>query len=252
MNVFYRFSEESFKPRPEGFSKRKCLENFFECFPTSKIHIIADNVSDDTYEWLKTKVHSIERTCLKSGGMTFLHALKLVRKLDPETHVYLVEDDYMHLPGSEAILKEGVELADYATLYDTPDMYTNRTVARNGIYRTIDEGGEISRVLMSEPSWTHWKETSSTTLTFATKAKHIQEDYDLLVKRGIFSEDFEMFIELKIIKKKNLIVSLPGYSTHCHLPWITRNPKIFEILNLDPKSLPEILAELEADAKLPT
>jgi hypothetical protein len=169
--------------------------------------------------------------------MTFLHALRQIQKLDPETRVYLVEDDYMHLPGSEAILMDGIDIAVYATLYDTPDMYTNRTVGRNGIFRTIEDGGEVSRVFLSETSWTHWKEKGSTTLTFATKAKHIQEDYDLLVKRGIFSEDFEMFIELKIKKKKNLIVSLPGYSTHCHMPWITRNPEIFKLLKMDPNSL---------------
>ena len=252
MNVFYRFSEETFKPRPQGFSKRKCLENFLECFPTSKIHLIADNVREDTYEWLKTKVHSIERTCLKSGGMTFLHALKLVRKLDPETHVYLVEDDYIHLPGSEAILREGLELAHYATLYDCPDTYINHTHYSNGMTRIISEGGEVSRVYLTEPSFTHWKETLSTTLTFATRVKYIQEDYDILVKWGIFSADFDMFFQLRNINQRRLVVCIPGYSTHCQMPWITRNPKIFELLNLDPKSLPEISAELEAGAKLPT
>jgi hypothetical protein len=162
------------------------------------------------------------------------------------------------LPGSEDILREGLELAHYATLYDCPDTYINHTAYSNGMTRTISEGGEVSRVYMTEPSFTHWKETLSTTLTFASKAKYIQEDYDILVKWGIFSADFNMFIELKIIKKKNLIVSLPGYSTHCHMPWITRNPKIFNLLNLDPESLKrpnllsEISAELEAGAKLPT
>ena len=242
LNVFYRFSEEKpgAKPRPEGFCKRKCLENFLECFPTSKVNLVADGVTDETFAWLSGKVKTIERTEMKSGGKVFCHVLRrIMKELKPDELVYLVEDDYMHLPGSEEVLKEGLGVADYVTLYDCPDKYIDHmTLSQfDGTRRVIDGGGEIGRILQTIPSFNHWKETGSTTLTFATKAGNLTRDYVTMFKWSFQSGDFNMFHDLIHVNGRRLISSVPGLATHCHLPWITRNRKIFELLGLREVSL---------------
>ncbi len=128
LNVFYRFCEETpgAKPRPPTFCKRKCLENFLECFPTSNVFLVADGVTDETYKWLLTKVPRVERTEFKNGGKVFTHVIRrAMKELRPQDFVYFVEDDYIHLPGSEDVLMEGLEFGDYVTLYDCPDKYVN-------------------------------------------------------------------------------------------------------------------------------
>jgi hypothetical protein len=56
MRCFLRFSDESNgrrpKPRPAGFSKRKCFENFLEVFGSDDVQVVADCVKSDTYDWL--------------------------------------------------------------------------------------------------------------------------------------------------------------------------------------------------------
>ena len=243
MYVYYRFCEEKpgAKPRPDGFCKRKCLENFLECFPTSTIHLVADGVTDETFAWLCGKVPSkVERTEFKSGEKVFTHVLRrIMKELKPEDLVYLVEDDYIHLTGSEAVLKEGLELGDYVTLYDCPDKYIDHVLQSqfDGTQRVIEGGGEIGRILQTTPSFTHWKETSSTTLTFATRAGNLTRDYITMFKWSFQSGDFNMFHDLIHKNGRRLVSSIPGLATHCHLPWITRNRKIFEILGLREVSL---------------
>ena len=242
MNVYYRFSEEipGSKPRPEGFCKRRCLENFLECFPTSNINLIADGVSEETLRWLSSKVSRVERTEFKSGGKVFCHVLRrIMKELRADDLVYLVEDDYIHLPGSEDVLEEGIGIADYVSLYECPDKYIDHlTLSQfDGTRSEIVGGGEIGRILQTVPSFMHWKETSSTTLTFATKAGNLTRDYVTMFKWSFQSGDFNMFQDLIHKNGRRLISSIPGLATHCHLPWITRNRKIFEILGLREVSL---------------
>ena len=240
--VFYRFCEETqgAKPRPPTFCKRKCLENFLECFPKSKIYMVADGVKDETYDWLKTKVQCIERTELKNGGKVFTHVIRrAMKELKSQDLVYFVEDDYIHLPGSEEAIIEGLGIGDYVTLYDCPDKYIDHIAQSqfDGVRVAIVDGGEESRVLQTVPSFTHWKETSSNTLTFATRVGNLMNDYVTMFKWSFQSGDFNMFYDLIHKNGRRLVSSIPGLSTHCHMPWITRNRKIFELLDLHEVSL---------------
>ena len=62
MYIFYRISDSSQKTidsnskivnkiKPSYINKKSCFLNFYKVFSCEDIYIIADNVSDETYEW---------------------------------------------------------------------------------------------------------------------------------------------------------------------------------------------------------
>ena len=74
INVFYRISDGGYaKEKPNYVNNKKCLNNFLKNFEECKnidlcfknLLVIADKVSDDTYNWLNSKILNLERT-----GMT--------------------------------------------------------------------------------------------------------------------------------------------------------------------------------------
>ena len=144
--------------------------------------------------------------------------------------VYLLEDDYLHLHGSSDAILEGLEIADYVTLYDHPDKYVN------GINPLVKNNSEQTRVYLSNSC--HWKETNSTTMTFATRIKTLKRDifFHKLFTVGVkplsfFSKkrfgykkipmDYPLWRSLILIKRRKLISPIPAYSTHAELAWIS-------------------------------
>lgn len=236
MRCYLRFSDETNrgrpKPRPEGFSKRKCFENFLEVFGRHEVYVVADCVKPDTEEWLGSQGVTVHTTKFGNGGDTFIHAIDLALRTaanDGEA-VYLVEDDYLHLPRSRELLEEGLEFGDYATLYDHPDKYMDGP----GANRLISGRSEVTRLYRSRSI--HWKITNSTTLTFATRIACLRADYATYTKfcGDGRSKDFAMWRALckrGIFKKgRTLVSSVPGHSTHLHLPWISPNPELDALL----------------------
>ncbi len=213
INVFYRLSDGGYaKEKPHYVNNKKCLSNFISNFKNENINIIADNVSDETWEWIhglpSFPILNVERTKLGSGAQSFNHALDKVLDFDDDSVVYFVEDDYLHKENSSKVLLEGIKLgADYVTLYDHPDKFIN------GINPYVSDGGEDTKVFLTDSC--HWKLTNSTTMTFASTVKVLKDDKDIIKKWtvGTHPNDFEMFVELRN-KGKSLISPLPGYSTH--------------------------------------
>src|SRR5262249_45860983 len=117
---------------------------------------------------------------------SFLRLLDHVSNLDlhPETILYFVEDDYIHRPGWLEVLLEGINLTDYATLYDHKDKYF--------LYP-----GLTSRIFASRTC--HWRTTPSTTNTFGcrfkTLLKHLPIHRKFSMDRSI-SSDHEKFCQL--------------------------------------------------------
>jgi hypothetical protein len=232
MRCFLRFSDETNggkpKPRPEGFSKRACFENFLATFGSDGVHVIADRVKPETEAWLRSKGVDVHATGFGNGGESFIHAIDLAlgSASDESEAIYLVEDDYLHLPGSREILEEGLEFGDYATLYDHPDKYMDGPRANP----LIRGRSEVTRLYRSRS--VHWKLTNSTTLTFATRVACLRADYAAYRKfcGGVRSRDFAMFTQLRrrrlFSRGRTIASSVPGLSTHVHLPWISPNPAI--------------------------
>ena len=221
MRIIYRISDVGYsKVKPNYITNEKCLANATEVFKDPIWSIIADNVSKETEGMIKKYVtkDNIEYVSKGSGAKTFNLALDKALQYDDEEIIYFIENDYLHRPGGEAIIKEGLDLgASFVTLYDHPDKYIDPSKGGNPYCKG---GAEDTRVYLTES--VHWKITNSTTMTFATTVKTLKEVEPILRKHttGTYPRDFDMFLELRE-NNRILISSIPGYATHGETAWLT-------------------------------
>jgi hypothetical protein len=195
MTAIYRISNNS-NARHRICSKEESLSNFLSVFKCNVI-VVADGCDKALLELIRTYNVTLLEINEKSNGKSFLYCLYLALRMDKEEIVLFQEDDYLYVNDSEKILKEGIAIADYVTLYDHPDKYLNKNQ---------------STILLSESC--HWRTIPSTTMTFACKVKTILEDKEI-IKRHIVGDvclDHDMFSELT--RTKTLVSPMPSYSTH--------------------------------------
>lgn len=221
MKILYRYSDsKNNKARPSYFSKEKCLSSFLKKFIGHEIYIIADNVCEETYEFLCQCVGStrVIRTSL-FNSKSFLFAVKMAidNFLDTDK-IYLVEDDYIHKDNAAKIIMEGLSISDYVSGYDHMDKYIN--IYEGGVNPFVQHGGEPTRVILSKSS--HWKYTNSCCMTFATTVRLLKEDYNVYEEfcQDTLPYDFQMFLKLTQ-KGRRLISSIPAVSTHCESQWLS-------------------------------
>jgi hypothetical protein len=220
MKIIYRISDAGYKKiKPDYINNERCLRNAAYVFDqeANDWSIIADNISDPTYQMITSYVKSakIKKVSVGHGAGTFNLALDEALSLDDNEIVYFIENDYLHKLDSMKILLEGFTTgADYVSLYDHPDKYID------GANPFVESGGEVTRVLLTESC--HWKLTNSTTMTFAAKVKTLKEDESILREftNGSYPRDFDMFLALRE-KGRSLITSIPGYSTHGETAWLS-------------------------------
>jgi hypothetical protein len=231
LHIFYRLSDRGEnKERLFNSNNKNCLENFLREFPADSIEIVADHVEDLTMNWLAMyHFKNVHRTNLGNTG-SFWFAYKLAMELPAVENVYFVENDYIHRPNSMKILREGLEIADYITLYDHPDKY------QDGFNPQVKNGAEKSKIFLTKSS--HWKITNSTTMTFASKVAVLKRDQFVFklftvgfIPKGFplfkrwqerkIPSDYRIFSLLQKFKKRSLICSIPGYSTHAEKEFLT-------------------------------
>jgi hypothetical protein len=180
--------------------------------------VIADNVSEETKKMMQKYVINIKYVSIGHGAGTFNLALNEALQLADEEIVYFLENDYLHKPNSDKIIKEGLKTgAAFVSLYDHPDKYLS---PENGGNPYCAGGAEDTRVYLTES--THWKITNSTTMTFAAKVSTLRENEEILRKHTSTTHpnDFGMFMELRE-SNKLLITPLPGYATHGETAWLS-------------------------------
>jgi hypothetical protein len=226
---YYRISDKfalKAKDKPTYISNEKCLVNFLNNFGPENLHVIADSVQKNTRDMVDSLSRnygfSFETVNYGSGSQTFLHAFEIAIAREQNDIVYFVEDDFLHLPGSRSLLEEAFieTCADYVTLYDHPDKYLKRT--EKGMNPFVKKGGEKTRVIRTTSS--HWKETNSTVMTFASRVYTLREDERIWrwCVAGSFPRDFKAFCKLvkkgfniRILKPKRILIHpVPGWSTH--------------------------------------
>jgi len=223
MKTIYRISDVGYnKIKPNYINNENCLKNFCNIFLdyTYNINIIADNCSKSTISMIKKYIDpaNIEEVSVGHGAGTFNLALDKALNQDDEEIIYFVENDYLHKQNSPKILKEGFELgASFVSLYDHPDKYINPNEGGNPY---CEGGAEDTRVYLTNSC--HWKITNSTTMTFAAKVSTLKRTEPILRKHtsGIHPNDFSMFLELRE-QNELLITSIPGYSTHGEVAWLS-------------------------------
>jgi hypothetical protein len=216
MKIIYRISDVGYnKVKPSYINNENCLKNASLYFKEADWLVIADNASKPTDKMIAKYQSNVMKVSIGHGAGTFNLALDEALKYNNDETIYFLENDYLHLPNSDKILSEGINMgADYISLYDHPDKYMD------GANPFVEGGGEYTKVFLSELC--HWKLTNSTTMTFASKVKTLREDESILRKwtDTTHPHDFQMFLELRD-KGRSLITPLPGYSTHGETAWLS-------------------------------
>jgi hypothetical protein len=231
MNIIYRISDTGYnKVKPDYVNNENCLRNFCNVFfdYTYNIHIIADNVSDDTYNMIKKYIDplNIERVKVGHGAGTFNLALDKALKLNDDEIVYFVENDYIHLQTSPQIIKEAIDLGgSYVTLYLHPDKFI--PPHKGGNPEVDEDGGYMTKIYRGETQL--YGMFNSTTMTFASTVKTLREDENILRKwtKNTYPDDFKMFLELRD-KGKALLCPLNTFSTHGETNWLAPLYKVKE------------------------
>lgn len=225
IHVYYRISDNNRRGKaPEYFSNKNCLENFLEKFNPENIIFIADNVTEQTYDWLTSYKKEIIKTSLgNSGSLKFTLDLAINNSL--EDIIYFVENDYLHTDRSKQLLKEAFDYgASYVSLYDHPDKYhshynINYNDNIDWLCRDVGYLNLTSKIFYIKSSY--WRTTPSTCMTFASKVKFLKEDYEIICKHFYneknellkIPKDHEMFLNLNN-KGRVLITPIPGAATH--------------------------------------
>jgi hypothetical protein len=226
INVIYRLSDNGYKkPKFPHATKLHCLKNCLKEFDINDVFLFVDetNLLPET----KAEVEYIDNTEFFGdlnyyvGGSSagswrhvFEYAFKNFR--EPTDVVYFLEDDYLHLPNSAKAIREGLQIAEYVSLYDHNDKYIPGTNGGNPFIG--EDAGELTKVFRT-PS-THWKLTNSTTMTFATTMQQLHEDKSVWEEftTGTHPNDFACFLKLRDLGRA-LITPIPGLSTHCEPDW---------------------------------
>lgn len=231
VQIIYRISDGGNpKKKIANGGKIHCLENCIRTFGRNNIHIFADNCRNETLEMIRRL--ELEPKIISLGNaFSWRHIAEYSFLTFSENQaIYLLEDDYLHLPDSTRALTEGLELADYVTLYDHPDKYQTFGSNGGGPNPYIEDNSEHTRIWISENY--HWKQTNSTTMTFCTRVKTLKEDWPFWLKftsEG-FPNDFGAFQFLQGIGswenrifggKRKLISCIPGLSTHTETAWLS-------------------------------
>jgi hypothetical protein len=226
LRIFVRhcfFSEASAsKTRPPHFQRKKLHEQLLSSLrgiPCTLTILLDKNGKEekhfteleDYFNIIDLKAVQYTVQILHAGceAESFLQTLDYLydqashQKFDKNDLIVLLEDDYAVSPNWTSLVPEGLQFADYVTLYDHPDKYELE------IYKNIQ-----SKVFKG--SLCHWRTTPSTTNSFATSLKTLLDDMELQKQYSTnvkITLDHFKFLQLWS-KGKTLVSCIPGAWSH--------------------------------------
>lgn len=206
--------------RPKYFSREGCFNNLLNTSDSNtELTVCFDGNLSECDHFLNKNIYKNKFNLFQkkggNDGVSFLNMIEYVNTLtfDDNDIIYFLEDDYFHNIGWTNILREGFEsiAVDYITLYDHNDKYWYP------MYEQL-----MSKVLCTKNA--HWKSIPNTTNTYACLAKTFKRDYHIHkmycdLNKG-YTRDFDKFNHLTN-EGKPLISSIPGYSTHCEMEYMS-------------------------------
>jgi glycosyltransferase involved in cell wall biosynthesis len=199
--------------RPSWFSYEKC----YQSVKNADVDLLI--LLDGTKANHHFQFDDNDRVIEYSGGSdaaSFKFCLDTIKSLNLQDDdiVYIVEDDYLHRPNWDAILKEAFNSfnVDYVTLYDHPDKY---------FLPMYDE--LQSKILHTQSA--HWRTAPSTCNTYAAKWRTFKKHWDIHTKYCSPEFTHDGYDHTKFIdlwnSGSNLISAIPGYSTHCEIQFLS-------------------------------
>lgn len=208
--IIYRMAEKANKNnknKPEYIDNVNCLLNLTNCgISKEQIIIFGDNLIESK-KFARFNCGTFYEVVNHGNSNSFLEVLNFaLNNLNKDAIVYFVEDDYLHRPDFIEIIREGLSRADYVSLYDHPDKYYYEPAAT--LFYTKS---------------THWKYTSSTTMTFATKVDTLNFDHKIFTKyieNTVNPPDYDLWNFLTKNGRK-LATPIPGFATHGETQWLS-------------------------------
>lgn len=227
MKIIYRISDSGYnKVKPKYINNRNCLWNALLTFTHADWFILADNVSEETYDMAVDYLSEdkVQRVSVGHGAGTFNLALDKALTFDDNEIVYFLENDYFHKPKSQMIIEDGLNNlnADYLTLYLHPDKFISPYEGGNP--NVDQDGGYLTKIYLSKNNNVFFQ-VDSTTMSFAARVKTLREDEQILRQytSGTYPEDYKMFLELRK-KGKVLLCPTETKSTHGETKWLAPLP----------------------------
>lgn len=188
------------KQRPSTFDKQALFLALVDSVPSSiPIHIVLDSSCSHFVEKCSRVI--VHKKALGSDAASYREVLRLVSTFPPSETVVLLEDDYKVSSDWIQYIDDGLQFADYVTLYDHPDKYSTA-------YDSL-----VSKVFHGK---LHWRTTPSTTNSFACKVQTLLDDKDIHLEstmNGPVTIDHNKFMQLWN-KNRKLVSSIPGKWSH--------------------------------------
>lgn len=197
------------KGRPSYFSREIAHKNLLATMNIrlADIHYIYDEAKGPIGKHFLKDTPDVKIIKCGAEGTSFVELMNHIQSFnfDDKTIIYICEDDYIHRPKWCEVLWDGFDTLGedvYLSLFDHPDKYRDY-----GDLQTVIKLGKF----------THWRQTPSTTNTYAMKYKTFKEDFELQKKfseNKFISHDHLKFLSLTAEKNRKLYTSIPGFSTH--------------------------------------
>lgn len=188
MQVLYRISPfNSTHPSPMGNNKyennEKCLNSFLNANDNnSKIIFLADSLDP---EWVEKRLKPYGEVIIPQSGNveTFTEQLDLICNMGNEDKVMVVEDDYLWRPNTLKQIEDALDELPIIFPYNHPGHHTEP--------RFKDQPKRIRLI-----NGFTYHDVPSNTLTFATKAYVIKQNYEKIRPFGV--RDHELWQSLGI------------------------------------------------------
>lgn len=213
-HCFYSSASLS-KHRPPNFNRKIIFQHVLDTIKDQDYYIVLDEVHRPTIstkhfteDLVPTKIK-----CIEGGSETlaFIAQLQLIQHCfekenwNEQDIIVFLEDDYDVKENWIQAIQEGLQFADYVTLYDHPDKYNKQYYPH-----------APSELFISKSC--HWRTTPSTTNTFACTYKTLKQDLAEHVKWSALSEtsytmDHQKFLSLWS-QGRTLISSIPAFWSH--------------------------------------